>query len=357
MKCICKLIFLYIWIFSVSVFAQTDKMTFWTKAPHGANMFSENPESDFKDISRFGIRLIRFGALGAGESHSDFRFLVKGQPPNEEWDLSPLNLERLKKIVLNAKNHNLYVVIALAHIPGRPSEFRKRDYRIWREDRYKREFIKAWKTIAETLRGIDAVVGYDLINEPYLPKEASSITPLVDLYQKTIDAIRSVDEDTPIVLESANMAAVSNLPDILPLNDKKTIYSFHYYDPFPYFSPPLNRGKLVYPGMIPSVEKEKPILWNKETHIKQFESIRDWQIKHKIEPYRIYVGEFGIWRKAKGANTYLKDLLDIFEGYGWSWTYYAFREDGWDVADLERLDNKPNRVETEIFRSIKTYFR
>ena len=137
--------------------------------------------------------------------------MVKGQPPNEEWDLSSLNLERLRKIVLNAKNHNLHVVIALAHIPGRPSEFRKRDYRIWREDRYKREFIKAWKTITETLKEIDAVVGHDLINEPYLPKESSSITPLVDLYQKTINAIRSVDEDTPIVLESPNVAAVNNI--------------------------------------------------------------------------------------------------------------------------------------------------
>ena len=77
-KYICNLILLFIWLSSAFAFAKTDKMAFWTKAPHGANMFSENPESDFKDISRFEIRLIRFGALGAGESHrATFAFWSK----------------------------------------------------------------------------------------------------------------------------------------------------------------------------------------------------------------------------------------------------------------------------------------
>ena len=337
-----------------SIRAETSKIAFWERAPHGANMFSENPDSDFDRAFKSGIRLVRFGAVGA---NNDFRFLVKGELPNDEWDLSVKNLERLKNSVRRAKIHGLRVVISLAHLPGRSHEFRKRDFRIWQEAKYQTEFINAWSLIADTLKDMDAVVGYDLMNEPYLPKASSSNSPLIALYQKTIKAIRSVDPKTPIILESPDMASAEEVPSMMAIDDRAVIYSFHYYEPFPYFSPPLNQGKWIYPGMIPSSEDETPSLWNIDTHKKRFQPIRDWQISNNIESYRIYVGEFGAWRRANGAETYLKDLLSIFDDYGWAWTYYAFREDGWDVADLEKVDGSPERIETNLFRLIKSYFK
>ena len=47
---------------------------------------------------------------------------------------------------------------------------------------------------------------------------------------------------------------------------------------------------------------------------------------------KIYVGEFSAICWAPGAGVYLRDCIDIFEEYGWDWTYHAFREwAGWSV--------------------------
>ena len=57
--------------------------------------------------------------------------------------------------------------------------------------------------------------------------------------------------------------------------------------------------------------------------------MRAFQEKHKC---RIYVGEFSAAAWAPGAENYLRDCIDLFEEYGWDWTYHAFRESPiWDV--------------------------
>ena len=48
----------------------------------------------------------------------------------------------------------------------------------------------------------------------------------------------------------------------------------------------------------------------------------------------MYVGEFSAIRWAPGdsAYNYLRDVIELFEEYGWDWSYHAFREwDGWSV--------------------------
>lgn len=338
-------------------FASFNKMAFWRTTPRGANMSSTNPASDFAAAKHYGIQLIRFGATG---SPGDFRFFVKTTDGRDEWDLSSVNLERLRALATLSQQHDLKIIISLAHIPGRNWEFRKRDFRIWRQQRYRKDFVKAWKAIAETLVGFDNVVGYDLLNEPCLPTDESrnaSNTALWSLYQDTVTAIRVIDSHTPIILEAAGMASPKGFNQIQLISDPMTIYSFHYYEPFPYFSPVLNQGKLNYPGLIPSEEGTEPTLWNKTEHLKTLGLVHDWQVKNQIQPFRIFVGEFGVWRKANGANTYLKDLTEIFNDFGWSWTYYAFRENDWDVADLE-LDGRSNvRSETPLFKILKEQFQ
>lgn len=81
--------------------------------------------------------------------------------------------------------------------------------------------------------------------------------------------------------------------------------------------------------------------------------MREWQVKNNIEPFRIFVGEFGAWRNAKGADQYLEDLTQLFDEFGWSWAHYAFREDDWDVADLELTGARPGRRKTSLFEVIQ----
>ena len=85
-----------------------------------------------------------------------------------------------------------------------------------------------------------------------------------------------------------------------------------------------------------------PFLWHRITYIFQhikfpinvfFRTIAviDFQKKYHVP---IFVGEFSVisWAPVQSAVAYLKDLTDVFQKYGWSWTYHAFREyQGWSL--------------------------
>ena len=57
--------------------------------------------------------------------------------------------------------------------------------------------------------------------------------------------------------------------------------------------------------------------------------LREFQLRHGV---RIYIGEFSAIAWAPGADQYLRDCTDLFNEFGWDWTYHAFREwEGWSV--------------------------
>ena len=68
----------------------------------------------------------------------------------------------------------------------------------------------------------------------------------------------------------------------------------------------------------------------------QLRPVREFQLKHQA---KIYVGEFSAVRWAAGREQYIADLIDLFEEYGWDWSYHAFREwSGWSVEHSDRKE-------------------
>jgi len=349
-----------LWFSTFALAAQGDPYDYWKRLPRGVNMASKNPVADFEALRGYGGTLVRFGATGRP---ADFTFLVKGSGDNEAFDLSPANLAKVKDLAKSMEEKNLRLIISLADIPGRRWEFRKRDCRIWDNKKFQDGFVMAWEAIANALKGSENIAGYDLINEPYLPAALvckgyrGTIDDLISLYKRTVEAIRKIDVRTPIILESPEMASahtITQLP-VYPASSR-VIYSFHYYEPFSYFSARENGGKLTYPGLIPS-SSGKQIFWDIGRHRQQLAPVIQWQRENSIESYRIFVGEFGVWRKAQGAQSYLQDLTKLFNEQGWPWAYYSFREDEWDNTDLEKEGKIPGRRPTDLFRTIQTQFR
>jgi len=74
----------------------------------------------------------------------------------------------------------------------------------------------------------------------------------------------------------------------------------------------------------------------------------------------IYVGEFSVIRWAPGDSgyQYLRDVIDLFEEYGWDWSYHAFREwDGWSVEHgPDRSDRKPTDRPTARMKLLLDWF-
>jgi hypothetical protein len=103
-----------------------------------------------------------------------------------------------------------------------------------------------------------------------------------------------------------------------------------------------NKTAIEYPGRIAGE------LWNKERLREEMLPALEFQKAFNVQ---VYVGEFSVARWAPGDSgyCYLRDLIELFEEYGWDWSYHAFREwDGWSVEHgSDRNDHSPTKMPTK----------
>ena len=197
---------------------------------------------------------------------SDYRGLVKK------------DLEKLIEVIGWAEKYNLKVVITPLSLPGcrwSQNNGDKPDSRIWKNIGFQEKAIQFWCDLAAELQGFSCIIGYDILNEPcpelgtgieeqIVPGDAArypdwytkfkdSSRDLYTFYQHIIKAIRTVDQETTIMVESgfyAQPSAYVGWPD--KLDDLKVLYSFHIYEPYAFTSNDNFKkgGKYVYPGKI-----------------------------------------------------------------------------------------------------------
>ena len=224
--------------------------------------------------------------------------------------------------------------------------------------------LSFWKPLAAELKGHPAIVGYNIHNEPspefikprlqdwytenypdWYKKVQGTPADLNLFYRKAVKAIREVDSETPIVLDSGFFGETWAFKILEPVADDKILYSFHLYEPYTYNSQ-FNKGRFTYPGKAPVGELDDApvLLWNKKQLADFLVLVIDWQKRYGIPSNRIFVGETGVCRTNEGALTYLKDVIDLFNAQQWHWAFYLFREDTWDRMDYELGTEKPGEL-------------
>jgi hypothetical protein len=52
-------------------------------------------------------------------------------------------------------------------------------------------------------------------------------------------------------------------------------------------------------------------------------------------------GRSFIWKGGVGIESYLRDLIQLFNEEKWHWAFYSFREDDWEGMDYELGSGKP----------------
>ena len=240
----------------------------------------------------------------------------------------------------------LRFVIDLHSPPGGRDE--AHDMTMFYDKKYADHFIRCWRKIAKRFKGNPAVWGYDLINEPVQMRPAEF--DYRNLQRMAAEAIRDIDPDTPIIFESNLWDAADTFRSLRPLEMSNVIYQVHMYQPLG-FTHQFSGNDIAYPGKVGNAA------WNKEMIRKHLQPVRDFQLRHNA---RIYVGEFSAIAWAPGAEKYLNDCIEIFEEYGWDWTYHAFREwDGWSVEHeaASPSDLKPAKEDTPRKKVLLKYFK
>ncbi|MEN9354585.1 MAG: hypothetical protein RL318_1910 [Fibrobacterota bacterium] len=210
--------------------------------------------------------------------------------------------------------------------------------------------IQAWKRIAQRYRDQEVVVGYDLANEPPEGNWRESALLWNELADTLCRTIRSVDPETPIVVEPV-LSDPERFAQLRPIGSDRgwdlpdIVYSFHFYRPYtlthqgigPTF-PPLGA---TYPGTIDGIAYDSARL---------HESMRpaiEYQNRYRVP---IYVGEFSCirWAPQGSATKWLRDVTAILEHENWDWTYHAYREfHGWSIEHSEAMEDLRGEQETD----------
>lgn len=259
-------------------------------------------------------------------------------------------LEDLDKVLDAARRYGLKVVVDMHSPPG--GRYANKDLAIFNEKLYQDHWLALWEQMARRYKGNPAVWGYDLINEPV--QNLPSRDGVADYFEgqvRVAKAIRAIDPVMPIFIESAQWDSSQGYKEMQPVNLPNMIYQVHMYDPGEFTHQGV-RGPtppITYPGKISGVE------WNKDQIRKNLQPVRDFQLAYNTH---IYVGEFSAIRWAPGAEKYLSDCIDVFEEYGWDWTFHAYREwDGWSLEHgPDKDDSKPTTEPTIRKQAVLNWF-
>lgn len=293
--------------------------------------FQVNPNrltvKDIDDLGKWGANLIRFGVSG-GEP-------VKTEEEYLRWVDS--RIARLDSLMPHLERNGIKVVIAFSKIPGA-----KRTNYASVNLKNSSDFgalEKAWKKVASHYRKNPNIYGYDLLNEP----AGIDADDWNRVAEELVKAIRTVDPDTLVI----NPFVTRFFPG------ENMAYSPHIYQPHTLTHQGVAERGVAwkYPGYINGV------YWDKEQLRVTLKPFIDFQQKYNA---RIYIGEFSCIAWAEGRDRYIQDCIELFEEYGWDWTYHAFRE--WPPWSVEHERAAPYQFrkadrDTPAKKTLLKYFK
>lgn len=267
-----------------------------------------NPASDFDDLAAMGVNMVRVW-INLERCSGCTTYTIK-----------PGNLEEVDRVVALAGERRIYVILTMA--PEPPA-----DAKYWKSAVLQDSIVAIWSDLAARYRNSPAMGGFDLINEPNPPGRAPEAhRRYADFAGRLIEAVRKVDPQRMIVYEPAprgnTFYAFRELKKPLPYGN--VLYSPHFYKPVEITHQGV--GDTEYGHTYPTRE------WNKARLSSELEQVRAFAKRTRLP---IYVGEFGSVRNAPddASNRWIKDVVELFEAEGWSWTFHAFR--GWHGWDHE----------------------
>ena len=276
-------------------------------------------DEDFAKLASWGVTLVRYQM----SRNWDFRDTERDLADYDNW--LEVKLAHLKERVIPfARKYGIKVAVDLHMPPGGKSP--DMELNLFYEPEYADHFVELWRRIARRFKGNgDVIYGYDLLNEPLQTYNAAAGNDYWSLQKRAAEAIREIDPDVPVIVESRFAASPRGFSDMAALEMKDVIYELHHYSPFAFTHQGVNTSKPWVPEKWPNEEKG----WNKDFLRKTLEPVLEFQRRHGA---RIYVGEFSAIAWAEGADRYLADSISLFEEYGWDWTYHAFDEaKAWNV--------------------------
>ena len=283
--------------------------------------------------------------------------LVNYRPQGDKLDLAGYEtwlkgeLAKLDAALPLCQKYGLYVVVDLHSPPGGSEASGKG---LFTDKSCQDKFIEVWQMMARKYKNSKAVWGYDLVNEPMENAVTLDLSDWSELAERTGKAIRKIDTEHAIIVEPPQGGNPFGFDHFRPVVVPKVVYSAHMYLPHAFTHQRVFGDKTahwVYPGVIDGK------LWDKAQLEAALKPVIDFQKTYGVH---IYMGEFSAirWAPDNSAYRYLRDVIDIFEKYGWDWSYHAFREwSGWSVEHSnDEADEQPTATPNDRQKLLREWY-
>ncbi|MBR3086249.1 MAG: cellulase family glycosylhydrolase [Kiritimatiellae bacterium] len=306
-------------------------------------------EDDIETLHRWGATLVRYQISRNWSAVDDNRDLAE----YTAWVDSCL--DNIEDVLRWCAARGMKVCVDL-HSPPGGKRAGDRAMNMFFEEKFADAFVETWRRIAARCAAVQAacapapqsagvLYGYDLVNEPI--QRVPAPFSYWELQRRAAEAIREIDPDTPIVVESNLGCVAESYRYLSPLAMDNVIYQVHLYKPYEYTHQGVWGNPFEMDGR-PLVWPDPARGWTQDHLRRVLAPVRAFQEKHRC---RIYVGEFSAVSWAPGAENYLRDCIALFAEYGWDWTYHAFRE--WGAWSVEHEAIEPGRAGPSNFRPVE----
>ncbi|RYD52040.1 MAG: hypothetical protein EOP52_07625 [Sphingobacteriales bacterium] len=349
MKSLCNRVFLLCCLgSSISGMAQNDPQIL-----RGAMVAPTVTAQDLRDLAALGANHIRWQLTWGGFPKSP----ADTAPPEQYLAWVRRAIWQAKALMPLCDSLGLHVLIDLHTLPGGQA-LNKRTYlghQLFRSASWQAMFRQCWVEIPIAFRHEPAVWGYDLANEPDDFSTGTSTLRWSSLYPSIAIQVRALDRHKTIIVEGSPNARVEGLLQLQPIPKAgPVVYSLHLYTPNLF----THQGLYQYPPNVSYPGRIDGVFWDSAQLRKTLQPARDWQLQHHTD---IYVGEFSAirWAPDNSAYRYLRDCIALFEEWGWSWAYHAWREwDGWSVEhSTDRNQSLPEPQPTDRLLLLQKAFR
>lgn len=250
------------------------------------------------------------------------------------------NIAWADKMLDACKKHGITANIRLNEIPIDPIYgLTERSAGFWNNPERYNEAVKLAGQLAEHFKSRgDELGAYTILSEPTEVNGSAKKQPTVwpRLQQKIIDSIRKHDKTRYVVVTPGpgGMPSSYSSPVFKPFSDPRIIYGAHMYVPHAYTHQGIQEraSGYEYPGRIKFQQIDKDFL------VKDLALLRNFQRQHNA---LVLIGEFSAVNGAAGAELYVSDLIDIFDGFGWGWTYFSYKANPlWDPSNDKNIRKK-----------------
>ena len=294
---------------------------------------------DFDTMESWGVTLVRyqmtreFMRRGYGEG---------GKEGYDKWLKGKID-HLLDFVIPQCRKRGMKVVVDLHDAPGgRLTDCL--DWALYYDQEKLDHFFDCWRMIAGRVKGNeDVVYGYDLMNEPVQTREPTTMD-YWDVQLAAAKIVREIDPKTAIIVESNGWDSPRRFPELKPLPMENVIYQAHMYGPTEYCLQGTGGRAQDAAWRWPDPEKG----WNRDLMRDILKDVREFELKYNA---KIYIGEFSVAAWATGGENWLRDVIAVFDEYGWDWTYHAFREwqpwsvehEGPDKDHMVRSEDNPRK--------------